>query len=239
MGADAYVSVITGDTMNQAYQAAVDAAYHEHGHGGYSGSIKESRGIFLAHPGSYLQWEAEHLAQRLIRDDKVQKWEAVGAVAIAEPVNPREVFVEVDVTGLDWDERTEAARTAVMARAKPGEAIQAMDNGRQKTRKEKIHTLVPKTGTVRKYVVVDQWRNEVASHDSQSAARAHAERILTDGNTRGDTLTVVGKVVRESGEPLLTVQRQVTREIHVYTATLAKPSPNQPTRWAVAGVYSS
>lgn len=44
MGANEFLVVVQGHTMDEAFQEAVRSAQWEHGHGGYSGTIAEKSG---------------------------------------------------------------------------------------------------------------------------------------------------------------------------------------------------
>jgi hypothetical protein len=41
MGASPFITIAHGSTVQQAFNEAVEEACHEHGHGGYTGSIAE------------------------------------------------------------------------------------------------------------------------------------------------------------------------------------------------------
>jgi hypothetical protein len=238
MGASAYVSIITGPTLEDAYDVTVTQARYEHGSGGYSGTIAESTGVFLADRTPKLAWDAEQAAAHLINSNLVSKWGAAGAIPVVEPATRRDVKVTIDVAGLDYDEQRAALAAAVRAKTKPGEGVYAVSQPKQGPTQAKTVAAAPKTPTVRRFVVKNG-NQTVATCTTQAEARAEAVRILEAGKAWGNQLTVTGETVREGGEPLVTVTRTVVKNKLTYTVTLATPSSTPVTQWAVAGVYSS
>lgn len=247
MGAEAYVSEIVGLTLKSAYQEAVQQAIEEYGSGGYSGTIKESAGVFLAQAQPLLAWEAWRAAEKLIEEDRVQKWESVGAVPIVEPAKTREVIVTVDVAQLDsegwWMREAIEAGEVARKKMKPGEGIveiTAMPSDKPLPRKSKVSVTVPKAKTVRRFVLEGPYGRAAGTgtYSSQAEARSAALAIADRDEWTGQ-LTVRGEIVRETGEPLLTVEKRFVKQIKQFRVLVGTPGDAPVTRWAVAGVYSS
>ena len=235
MGAVSSVSILSGTTLNAAYAEAVEECRYEHG-SSYTGTIAESSGIRLHQTMALLEWDAMQAAQHLIDTDVVRKWEAAVAIPIAEPQSTRVIKVTVDVTGLDWEARQILFGEAVRAKMKSPEGIVSLTTT-PGTKKTRVVTDVPKTEAVRRFVIRDQWRHDVATYESQAEARKHAEIMAAKDDYRSENLSVFGVIVREDGGPLLTVTRKTVKETAVVTAVVGLFS-NVQNRWAVAGVYS-
>lgn len=235
MGAVAMVQILSGTSLNAAYADEVQRCRIECG-SSYTGTIAESSGIRLHQARALLEWDAMQAAQHLIDTNVVQKWEAAVAIPIAEPQSTRTIKVTVDVTGLDYEAGQILFGEAIRAKMKAPEGIVhlATSPGTKKTR---VVTDVPKTEAVRRFVIRDQWKRDVAWYSSQAEARKHAELMAAKDDYRSENLSVVGVIVREDGGPLLTVTRKTVKETIVVTAEVGLFS-NVQNRWAVAGIYS-
>lgn len=235
MGATSYVQILSGPTLDTAYAAEVEQCRYEHG-SSYTGTIAEASGIRLVRTTPMLEYDALQEGQRLITTGQAQKWEDALAIPIAEPLSTRTIKVTVDVTGLDYEARQVLFGEAVRAKLKTGEGIVSLEvvPGTKKTR---VVTDVPKTEAVRRFVIRDQWKRDVAAYNSQAEARKNAELLAAKDDFRSENLSVFGVIVREDGGPLLTVTRKTMKETIIVTAVVGVVGHAQ-NRWAVAGVYS-
>ena len=79
MGAHNFHTQAYGVTAGEAYRDAVDQALYEYGHDPYNGTISTTHGFTLIplNKGETINgW-----AQRVIEDERVQKWEDCACVA--------------------------------------------------------------------------------------------------------------------------------------------------------------
>lgn len=81
MGADQFMTTARGRTATEAFKSAVDDARHEHGHGGYTGSIAEKSRFVVIEKG-----EAAALAARLRAEAKKPDADAVEITSLAKSV---------------------------------------------------------------------------------------------------------------------------------------------------------
>lgn len=85
MGANSFMVRAQGKTAKEAFDAAVQEAKHEHGHGGYSGTIAEKRDFVLITlpPGQ----DARELAGKMLDecDPRIDdKWGPAGCLRMSE-----------------------------------------------------------------------------------------------------------------------------------------------------------
>jgi hypothetical protein len=86
MGANEFTTIGRGQSADQAFRQARDAAAWEHGHGGYTGTIAE-KNSFTVISGPLPYREASALAWRLIEeeDERVDdKWGPAGCIPIRD-----------------------------------------------------------------------------------------------------------------------------------------------------------
>lgn len=85
MGANTFFEIAEGVSARQAFEDLVEQAQHEHGHGGYTGTIAE-KSEFTLIPGKYENdQDAERAAIAMIdtNDPRVDdKWGPAGAIAL-------------------------------------------------------------------------------------------------------------------------------------------------------------
>lgn len=94
MGATTFSHYSVGTTVQEAFSAAHDAATHEYGHGGYSGTISEKTSYNVISNTPLLMIEAEVLCDKLLdaNDPRVcDKWGPAGAIPVVK--DTREVGV--------------------------------------------------------------------------------------------------------------------------------------------------
>jgi hypothetical protein len=86
MGAYEFTTISRGQSADEAFRQARDAAAWEHGHGGYTGSIAEKNDFrVITGPLSYT--EASVLAWRLIEADDPRisdRWGPAGCIPIKD-----------------------------------------------------------------------------------------------------------------------------------------------------------
>lgn len=83
MGACSFMTTATGATAREAFASAQREARHEHGHGGYSGTIAEKGGfVSIACPAGVDA--REHANALLASDDEriSDKWGPAGCIAL-------------------------------------------------------------------------------------------------------------------------------------------------------------
>lgn len=87
MGACDFETVGRGENAAKAFSSAVQDAQHEHGHGGYSGTIAEKRSYKLIAPRTGETWR--DCVKRCQADEdhfSWDKWGDAGAVMVSEGV---------------------------------------------------------------------------------------------------------------------------------------------------------
>jgi hypothetical protein len=85
MGATNFATFQEGPTVYKAFVAAVDNAQHEHGHGGYTGTIAEKSNYVIISSEIHTMKEAGDLAESLIDDPRVDdKWGPCGAIRVVD-----------------------------------------------------------------------------------------------------------------------------------------------------------
>ena len=85
MGASTFFQKGQGQTLEEAFNAAVDYARYMHGHAGYSGTLAEKHDVVLVSDTPHTVGEAQALADSLIeqRDPRIDdKWGPAGAIRI-------------------------------------------------------------------------------------------------------------------------------------------------------------
>jgi hypothetical protein len=240
VGASAYVQSIHGDDLEAAYRAACDEAGYEHGNS-YSGAINMSNGIFLAQREPLLPWDANHAANELIRTNRVQKWESVGAIRVAKPLTKRTIKITVDTTDCNenWpnDEVTAKVVAAVQFKMKDGEGIISLNA----TTSEKVRPDVttPKGAAKVAYFLTPAYAAGSTLYDSQAEARAAAVKAMKDSPSHVGSIAVrATKVASNGSQDLVTVSRVVTKRTTTVEATVG--IVGEPVNsWEVAGVYAS
>lgn len=86
MGADVFYSQATGRNAQEAFRAAKEEAYWEHGHGGYSGSIAEKGSFVIINLPEGR--EAFEFADELIENEDPRvddKWGPAGCIPLGAP----------------------------------------------------------------------------------------------------------------------------------------------------------
>jgi hypothetical protein len=144
-GASEFGVLVKIPDANKAFREAVDRARHEHGHGGYSGSIGE-KSDFTIRTRTPMSLDAAHdYAEKDSRawDDK---WGPAYAVPIGEVTKGKPKTITVDVEADDeWGARDKATAAAKLEAAKlfPGKGVTVKylkaDRGRALKPKTKKH----------------------------------------------------------------------------------------------------
>jgi hypothetical protein len=114
-----------GADLAAAFSEAVAAARHEHGHGGYSGSLAEKHGYVVIDRVTRWVDDATSVANQLLdtNDPRVRdKWGPAGAIAVCLPTYTR--IVELD--GGPWPADSDWASLAADQIAHPVEAARLM-----------------------------------------------------------------------------------------------------------------
>lgn len=83
MGAETFADVVEGETARAAFKAATEEARHEHGHGGYTGTIAEKdEFVMILMPAGFSGSPIEY-ADLLIeeQDERIDdKWGPAGCI---------------------------------------------------------------------------------------------------------------------------------------------------------------
>lgn len=115
MGAATFSRYADGADPDAAFDTARDDARHEHGHGGYSGTIAEKDGYLIITATPIDLAQAQKLAADLIdrADPRIDdKWGPAGAIAVRQPT--RTVTVDqLDGTTTNTRELDERALTQI------------------------------------------------------------------------------------------------------------------------------
>lgn len=255
MGAEAVVERVEGESYQEAYDTHRDQVSWECGHGGYTGTIAESTGVYL-HSEPMLEWDASEAAQRSLDGrgpSDPQKWGPTAAFPIAAPAKSRVKTLTFDVAGLDWDKRRERERQIIRDNKRPGEGVVNVESAKtERTPRVKTAATAGEGERVTVYVVLDPWgkvyrfRDGTEEFPTQAKARAAAVRAAEHaasgsgwGYSREGTWTVEGRIRREGGQPLVTVENTVMKDEVAITVTYGVPSGKLPQAWYLAGIYSS
>jgi hypothetical protein len=103
MGGTTFQEYAAGTDLSEAFQRARDQAAHEHGHGGYTGSLAEKGDYVVIQRDAVSLDAAYRLAEKLINDDDERisdKWGPAGAI----PVFTGERTVGVDVPSGNYND---------------------------------------------------------------------------------------------------------------------------------------
>lgn len=103
MGANEFHNLAEGPDVATAFSNAYDQAVHEHGHGGYSGSLAEKRDYVVMVQQPVSQVAAYALARQFLEDQDERiddKWGPAGAIPVC--TGTRKVQVKVDGKIDDW-----------------------------------------------------------------------------------------------------------------------------------------
>jgi len=85
MGGTTFSCTAEGTTVKEAYDAAVEQAYYDFGHAGYTGTIAECSGYTVCSTEPMAQEAAEKLGWELIDKDDPRisdKWGPAGAIPL-------------------------------------------------------------------------------------------------------------------------------------------------------------
>lgn len=240
MGAtDFYQSIVTNDSVGAAYRRLCDQAIHERGANSYNGTISTTSGVHVAIQTPMPIAEARRLAHSRMEHLDKYDCEAIPTLA-ATDCAVRTVSITVSVTGdllANYDALKETLRSAAQRRCKKGEIVGELNIVKDAddcshtagwTTTCKTITKVGAGEAVTRYYLKDQYKRTTGlagGYVSQAAARGAAIDIA--GKSREPiTITITAIKSRSSGEPLVTVQRVVTKATATFTATLIKTKPN-------------
>lgn len=87
MGANEFYTYSPGKDAGEAFGAARAQALHEHGHGGFTGTLAEKTEYVIINDQPQPLRNALRLARGLVRDDDARiadKWGPAGAIAVDE-----------------------------------------------------------------------------------------------------------------------------------------------------------
>jgi hypothetical protein len=234
MGADSFINHGPGTDPKDIFYDLVSQVAHEHGHGGYTGTIAE-KDNFIIVPNQPVRLLDEALlwADKQLGDYESDafwqdKWGPAAAIPIyiptltgaKDPLVRRTVEVKVTVpVDASWEAVEKAAWEQGELRLRAGERVlqvSATDSAVTYS-KPKVKARAPSGKAVTRYVVSHSehslWEK---GFDSQAEARAHAvacaestaKRILTDKYARVSgaiSFNVDSVTRREDGSPLVEV----------------------------------
>jgi hypothetical protein len=108
---------VPGSDASKAFREAQDDASHEHGRGGYSGTIAEKNGYVLRRSAPMTREEAHHFSDKDIEQN--DKWGPAFAVPISEAVKSTEKKFSVKVPASSEHAAREPADKAVREKFAP------------------------------------------------------------------------------------------------------------------------
>lgn len=252
MGANAMVEVVKGSSISEAFRTAQDQDVMENGHS-YSGGIGMAAGYRIVSK-PLPQYAAEALGERLLGDEQngPRKWGEAHVIPVTPITKPRQIEMEVDVTGLDWDQRKTAIEKAITPKLRQGEAIESVIfNGKNRNYsdlkgegkyEEKIVKVVGKGKLVKRYLIAEQYgengrKTILGACDTLEQAQEFATKTVARQYGTDGSIVIWPYQKREDG-PLYTYKKITTKETIYVQATVGVPS-GTPESWVVAGVYSS
>jgi hypothetical protein len=257
MGSQSVVQVIKGESADQAFQQALYSAQHEYGGSGYTGSIAEANGYVMKSP-AMPKAEAMRHAENSVRAYEVQKWGPALLIPVVPSVHTRSMTIpEVDVTGMDWDQRQNKAMEVVAGLLREGEVIEevivnsgsswSMRSGENPVKGTKTYAqkVIAHKGTlVTQYVVYTlgrQFGQPQHTIHGQCDSLAEAKELAARVATRAEAdVHIEARKIREGGKPLVTVENTLVKETVAVLAKIGTLAPESPTtEWVAAGVYSS
>lgn len=242
-----------------AYDALVRDALYESGHDGYNGTISTTGGFRIASRTPMTLAQARAYADKHL--DEYEKWDECGAVPLvaeteAEWDTPdtytagpwRKTFT-FDVRGATAPDHAQIkAAVAKHAKVKADQIVLVRHNSHSVVKDVTVKAAAAKAKTVTRYFITDPKMAQMPpwekGHPTQAAARAAAVAALSvTGQTSGWERTsdvqwdVIAITRRETGEPLVTINRAVkgwTVTVEYVVRTLIKPATAGKT---VAGWY--
>ncbi|MEV1040550.1 hypothetical protein AB0J01_28455 [Streptomyces sp. NPDC050204] len=117
MGAEGFTAYQNGTEAEQAFQEAVENAEHEHGHGGYTGTLAEKNSYTVITKTPMPMDEAEEYATKLLNADDPRisdKWGPAGAIPVLTDRREVEVIITTADAPAGGFRSREAAATAVL-----------------------------------------------------------------------------------------------------------------------------
>lgn len=134
MGAETFTNLIAGTDVQDAFVRGTEEAAHEHGHGGYTGSLAEKGEYTIITHTPLVEVEAYALASRLIdaNDPRIDdKWGPAGAIPVVSdtrkvPVKGFEYVHDHDFR--EWDKVQPGLLEAItpLVRLRRGETIKSV-----------------------------------------------------------------------------------------------------------------
>lgn len=236
MGAHDIAEVIwTTKSAREAYDEAVADALHLYGYDSYSGSIATTNGVVEVNRPPMSTTAAHRLASgTLERLHKGGHCEAIPLLAEGSRRN-----LTVTVTTKDGED-VEAA-IAKAAKLTKGESVASFWTTGAPSRTMRAPKVnVPKAKAVTTYSVVNSYDRTIAKgFETQAAARAKAVELASTGAVT-EPMRIVAKVVRTTGESLLTVTPVVASTTQTYTVEVeAAPESKARAGWLFVGVAVS
>jgi hypothetical protein len=218
----------------EAYSKAAGRARAEYGTDPYNGTITTTGGATPVYPTALPYAAAARLAGTDKVLDTLNKWEAAGAIPVAEDrhFGWRNKTITVTTTGNRWEAAVEAEGKLDL---RPGERVSGVDSEViSKTRK--VTDRATKGKVVTRYYVTAKGRPISAPYDTQASARKAA---VTEAHRTGSTLGVIGVKTREDGGTLVEVKAETKHKVKV-KFRLATPKGNPPVKgWMFCGWAAS
>lgn len=218
------VTILPGKVTQKMAYAAVDDGYYK---------ARETSGIFCSPTVAVRLYDESTLTRRTVNI----KVRFTGDQC--DQYGPTQEFLEAQV------------KDALGTKLRAGEFMESWatartDDGRPDiTLTTKVVATAPKEKAVTKYFIHAKGENPLNQRgawergfDSQSAARAAAVNLLESGSdlrfTPGKELEITAVTRRESGTPVVSVKRVISKGVTTVAITLVKSSdPNKNGGWAV------
>jgi hypothetical protein len=243
-GASGFFDYIQNPDVKAAFREAVDDARHEHGHGGYSGTIAEKDGYEIRRREPMSREQASEFADQ--DQGKNDTWGPAFAVPVAESKRVAEKKFKVKVTARDDRAAYEPAEKAVKEKyATPGahtgikvEKVTRVKEGKlpemtiAKNGPEGFKLVGPGTKAMH-----EGWRAAKNFGSRGEAVTALKEFILQRKPATGDTY----EIVKYKTTDIFTIG-DTTKSLHLYevegTVTVEKAS-DKIIGWLFYGYASS
>ena len=245
MGGTTFTAYAAGADVADAFRTATDEARYEYGNGGYSGTIAEKDSWVVIRHTPVSMSQADRLASRLIDADDVRisdKWGPAGAIPVYRvkegEYTDRKVSKTLRLPGSvePWQVRDRIEKDP----CKVDEIVSDVSYGKV-SGKWKVDARSTEGKAVTRYVWGSRsWATgRPTMAEARKAAIAEAEAA---GHFDGSDFSVRAVTLRESGEPLVKVERTcVWTEVAVeITYRKMKPGIQRKTEgWLFFGWASS
>lgn len=179
-GATDFSVFVRGTDPRKAFREAVDDARHEHGHGGYSGSIAEKNDFKMRSSTPMTRDEAHAFIDKDI--ERSDKWGPAFAVPVAETKVLREDTKTVKVSAKSQSDAAEETRKVLVAKARAGVSVEVdIGHGGVKSLKAGSMPKVEKArGTITYFSVgrSEPWSVGRGGYKDRAAAMVALKEIL-------------------------------------------------------------